>query len=84
MDMIKRILVVGGANGIGLAIAHEMANRQEVEKVYVVDKAELASEYKHAKIESSQFDLTSEDYSFFDRFTDIDALMITAGFGRLS
>lgn len=82
--MIKRILVVGGANGIGLAIAHEMANRQEVEKVYVVDKAELASEYKHAKIESSQFDLTSEDYSFFDRFTDIDALMITAGFGRLS
>ena len=84
MDMIKRILVVGGANGIGLAIAQEMANRQEVEKVYVVDKAELASEYKHAKIESSQFDLTSEDYSFFDRFTDIDALMITAGFGRLS
>lgn len=82
--MIKRILVVGGANGIGLAIAQEMANRQEVEKVYVVDKAELASEYKHAKIESSQFDLTSEDYSFFDRFTDIDALMITAGFGRLS
>lgn len=82
--MIKRILVVGGANGIGLAIAQEMANRQEVEKVYIVDKAELASEYKHAKIESSQFDLTTEDYSFFDRFTDIDALMITAGFGRLS
>ena len=49
--MIKRILVVGGANGIGLAIAQEMANRQAVEKVYVVDKAELASEYKHAKIE---------------------------------
>ena len=82
--MIKRILVVGGANGIGLAIAQEMANRQEVEKVYVVDKAEFASEYSHSKIESFQFDLTAEDYSFFDRFTDIDALMITAGFGRLS
>ncbi len=83
MDMIKRILVVGGANGIGLAIAQEMANRQEVEKVYVVDKAEFASEYNHTKIESYQFDLTADDYSFFDRFTDIDALMITAGFGRL-
>lgn len=84
MDMIKRILVVGGANGIGLAIAHEMANRQEVEKVYVVDKAALVPDYCHTKIESFQFDLTSDDYSYFDRFTDIDALMITAGFGRLS
>ena len=70
--MIKRILVVGGANGIGLAIAQEMANRQEVEKVYVVDKAALVPDYCHTKIESFQFDLTSDDYSYFDRFTDID------------
>ena len=82
--MIKRILVVGGANGIGLAIAEEMAHREEVEKVYVVDKVALSPEFGHDKIESFQFDLTSEDYSFFDRFVDIDALMITAGFGRLS
>ena len=82
--MIKRILVVGGASGIGLAIAEAMANREGVERVYVVDKAVFAQEYCHSKIESFQFDLTSEDYSFFDRFTDIDALMITAGFGRLS
>lgn len=82
--MIKRILVVGGANGIGLAIAHEMANREGTEKVYVVDKAPLMEEYAHPKIQAFQFDLTSEDYSFFDRFDDIDALMITAGFGKLS
>lgn len=82
--MIKRILVVGGANGIGLAIAHEMANRESTEKVYVVDKAPLLEEYAHPKIQSFQFDLTSEDYSFFDHFDDIDALMITAGFGRLA
>ena len=82
--MIQRILVVGGANGIGLAIAHEMANREGTEKVYVVDKAPLQEEYAHPKIHSFQFDLTSEDYSFFDRFDDIDALMITAGFGKLS
>lgn len=82
--MIQRILVVGGANGIGLAIAHEMANRESTEKVYVVDKAPLMKEYAHPKIQAFQFDLTSEDYSFFDRFNDIDALMITAGFGKLS
>ena len=82
--MIKRILVVGGANGIGLAIAHEMANREGTEKVYVVDKAPLMEEYAHPKIQAFQFDLTSEDYSFFDRFDDIDGLMITAGFGKLS
>ena len=65
--MIKRILVVGGASGIGLAISEEMANRDGVEKVYVVDKSEFALEYSHP-----------------NRYTDIDALVITAGFGRLS
>ncbi len=82
--MIRRMLVVGGANGIGLAIAREMASRETTECVYVVDKAPLQEQYAHDKIHSFQFDLTTEDYSFFDCFTDIDALMITAGFGRLA
>lgn len=82
--MIKRILVVGGANGIGLSIAHELAKREETERIYIVDKAPLQEEYAHSKIEAYQFDLTSEDYSFFDRFSDINALMITAGFGKLA
>lgn len=82
--MIKRLLVVGGANGIGLAIAQEMAKRECTEKVYLVDKVSLQQMYAHPKIESYEFDLTNEDYSFFDRFEDVDGLMITAGFGRLS
>lgn len=82
--MIKRILVVGGANGIGLSIATELAKRDSVEKVYIVDKAPLAEEYNNIKIEAFQFDLTNEDYSFFDRFSDINAMMITAGFGKLA
>lgn len=82
--MIKRILVVGGANGIGLSIATELTKRESVDKVYIVDKAPLAEEFRESKIEAFQFDLTSEDYSFFDRFTDINALMITAGFGKLA
>ena len=82
--MIKRILVVGGANGIGLSIATELAKKDSVEKVYIVDKAPLAEEFQNSKFAACQFDLTNEDYSFFDRFTDINALMITAGFGKLA
>lgn len=81
---MKRTLIVGGANGIGLSIAMQIVKRETCEKVYIVDKDSLADEYKHSKIESFQFDLTNADFSFFDRFTDIDALMITAGFGRLA
>lgn len=81
---MKKILVVGGANGIGLSMAHVLANREETEKVYVIDKAALAEEFQHEKIESVQFDLASQDYSIFDQFQDIDGLIITAGFGRLA
>lgn len=81
---MKRILIVGGANGIGLSIAKVLAAKEETERVYIVDKAPLAEEYRERKIESFEFDLTCEDYSLFDRFTDIDGLMITAGFGRLA
>jgi len=82
--MIRRILVVGGANGIGLSIATELAGRETTEIVYVVDKAPFQEQYSHPKIQAFQFDLTSADYSFFDQFNDINGLMITAGFGRLA
>ena len=82
--MMKRALIVGGANGIGLAIAKELTQKESCEKVYIVDKAPLAEEYQEEKIESHVFDLMSEDYSFFNRFTNIDSLMITAGFGKLA
>lgn len=81
---MKRALIVGGANGIGLSIATELARRQDVERVYVVDKSRVADEFLNPKFEVCEFDLTSDDYSVFDRFDDIDVLMITAGFGRLS
>lgn len=81
---MKRALVVGGANGIGLSIATELARRDDCEKVYIVDRVSIAEENYHPKIESYQFDLTNADYSFFNRFADIDTLMITAGFGHLA
>ena len=81
---MKNALIVGGANGIGLSIATELAKRDDVEKVYIVDKADIAEEFMNPKFEGYQFDLTQEDYSIFNRFQDIDTLMITAGFGRLA
>lgn len=81
---MKRALVVGGANGIGLSIATLLAYSEECDKVYIVDKASVGEEFMHDKFCCFQFDLTSADYSFFDRFTDIDTLFITAGFGRLA
>ena len=81
---MKKALVVGGANGIGLSIATELAIRSDIEKVYIVDKASLSEEFANDKFKVYQFDLTQEDYSIFDKFQDIDTLMITAGFGRLA
>ena len=81
---MKQALVVGGANGVGLAIATELAKREECEKVCIVDKSPVPSEYQNSKFEVHSFDLTSNDYSLFDQFMDCDTLMITAGFGRLA
>ena len=81
---MKRILIVGGANGIGLSIAKVLSSRKEVEKVYIVDKAPLEDCYREDKIESYEFDITYDDFSIFNQFDDIDGLMITAGFGKLA
>lgn len=81
---MRKALIVGGANGIGLSIATILANRKDYEKIYIVDKVLIDKEFNNKKFESIQFDWISEDYSIFDRFKDVDTLMITAGFGKLS
>lgn len=76
---MKKALIVGGSNGIGLAIALQLQN---YDKVYIVDKVspEIALP-DHIGFE--QFDLTESDYSIFDKYHDVTLLMITAGFGKL-
>lgn len=81
---MKRVLVVGGANGIGLSVAKILSTKKDIEMVYIVDKAPLSPAYQEEKIESYQFDLTSNDYSIFNQFSDVNGLIITAGFGRLA
>ena len=81
---MKEALIVGGANGIGLAIAMELAARSDMRCVHIVDKSPLSEEYRRDNVRSYEFDLTQEDYSFFDQFQSIDTLFISAGFGRLA
>lgn len=81
---MRKALVVGGASGIGLAIATLLSAQSDVEKVYIVDRADVNPKWMQSKFECYKFDLNEKDYSIFDRFNDIDTLMITAGFGKLA
>lgn len=81
---MSKALVVGGANGIGLAISHVLAEQDDIEKVYIVDKVKVASEFDLNKFESIKFDLSSDNFDLFDNFEEVDILIITAGFGKLA
>jgi NAD(P)-dependent dehydrogenase (short-subunit alcohol dehydrogenase family) len=80
---MKRVLVIGGASGIGLSLSLYLANQDEIEHVYVLDKKPFDEQYKLDKISAEVFDVTSEDYSLLDNYADVDALYITAGYGHL-
>lgn len=81
---MKEALIVGGASGIGLSIAMLLAGREDYRKIYIVDRAPIPEDVEHDKFEYHRFDLSADDYSFFDSFLNVDTLMITAGFGRLA
>lgn len=84
---MKKALVVGGSNGIGLAIAKNLIEKGY--HVYILD----------IKMPDSIVDLKGENYTYYScnlldfdetifenfcRDEEIDVLMITAGFGRVA
>ena len=81
---MRRALVVGGANGIGLALATLLAEDEDFDRIYIIDRTEVAAEFRDPKFDFTCFDLRAEDYTLLDSYTDIDTLIITAGFGRLA
>ena len=78
---MKKALVIGGSNGIGLAIALELS--QTYKSVVVVDKVAPCD----AIPENCYFvkaNLQSGDFGFLQECDNIDPIVITAGFGRVA
>lgn len=79
---MKEALVIGGSNGIGLAITLELQKKGYF--VNVVDKAQNDMLTEYDNIRFCQANLLNPDLSFIEQFKDIDTLIITAGFGRIT
>lgn len=77
---MRNALIVGGSNGIGLAVAR---NLKEYDNIYIVDK-QAPEENLGTQFHFIEFNLLDDDYSIFDSLEDINTLIITAGFGRLA
>ena len=79
---LSHALVVGGSNGIGLSVAFNLAAR--CQRVTVVDKSE-PDDVLPANVTFIQADLLANPGpAFWNRFNDADAMVITAGFGRIA
>lgn len=88
---MRKALIVGGNSGIGLAAALRLLDRK-YDHVYIVGKEEpklrdVDERYwtdfsKKVSFEKTNF--ANENYGFLDRISDIDTLIITAGFGRVA
>lgn len=77
---MKKALVVGGSNGIGLSI---ILNLKEYDHIFIIDK--VSPEIKLSEnVSFEQFDLMNSDFSIFNKYLDIDTLIITSGFGNLA
>lgn len=72
-------LVVGGSNGIGLALVEKLIS-ENYKKIVCFDKTPLPKDYDN--VEFIKLNLRDLDIHVFDEFTDADSLIITAGFGR--
>lgn len=78
-----KALIVGGSSGIGLSIVLNLIEDDNVDKVFVVDKAVFPNDYTNKKIVFLPCDLAKGDFSVFDGIDDVQALFITAGYGHL-
>ena len=79
---MKEALVIGGSNGIGLAITLELHHQGYL--VHVVDRSQNEQLCQMENIHFQQVNLLTTDFSFLEDFKNIDTLVITAGFGRIA
>ncbi len=78
---MNKCLIVGGSNGIGLAIA--MLCAQKAQSVTIIDRVDPDG-LMPANVFYRPMNLLNNDYGFLHDYEDIDTLFITAGFGRVT
>ena len=76
----KTAMVVGGSGGIGAAIVESLL-KKDYQKVYIIDRAE--PDFQNERTAFVRFNLVSDIPESLLSVGDIDALIITAGIGRM-
>ncbi len=78
---MKKALIIGGANGIGLAVALKLS--ATVGHVTIVDRQKPDCELPE-NVSSLQVNLVSTDFAWLREHIDTDVLFYSAGFGRIA
>ncbi|MBR1792158.1 MAG: SDR family NAD(P)-dependent oxidoreductase [Bacteroidales bacterium] len=80
---MNKTLVIGGSNGIGLAVAAVLLHQGNT--VCIIDKDSPDKPLPPSdRLSFQQVNLLDTDFGFLDNFQDYDSLVFTAGFGRVA
>ena len=78
----KKIVIIGGTSGIGLAMAGVLSERKDVHVTVLGRNSSKLDKIQHVTFE--KFDINKDNISILQKHLDADALIITAGIGRLA
>lgn len=78
---MKTALIIGGASGIGLSVALQLAAGGT--HVTVIDRSAPRRELPD-NVKFEQHNLLLTDFAWLERFADVDLVFHTAGFGRVA
>lgn len=82
---MNKVILIGGSNGIGLAIANQLMKKNV--KITIIDRSVPNEEnYPSKEYEYIQMNLLDFDVDIIKKLSeqDYDALIITAGYGRVA
>lgn len=77
---MEKALIIGGSNGIGLAVAEKLKADHDI---YILDMVKPDPSISEG-IQYEPFDITMEDFSILEKYLDVETLFITVGFGKLA
>jgi len=82
LETINRALIIGGSNGIGLAIALQLSMNKNT-SIVIIDRVEPEATLP-SNVTFEMHNLLDGDLSYLDSFSDVDGMVFTAGFGRVA